>query len=170
MEEETLSRMFDMAKGLQQWENDSQWKLLQTPFNIKTIFQWENLYNKNLENTPKVDIYSIRKALGKYHFMVPSSTYSAKPIPKTRRLLTSPIVFKEVDDNGEVKEYIYDRIKGKMEAPKYLHYPNIGYTELQDLKYGRFAFNGINPEIAKIQDEEEEIRQKKNKSNKDDMK
>lgn len=51
----------------------------------------------------------------------------------------------------------------KATPSRYIFCPDIGYSELQNLKYGRFAFNGINPEIAKIQTEEESIRlQKKN--------
>jgi hypothetical protein len=50
----------------------------------------------------------------------------------------------------------------KAKPSRYVFCPDIGYTELQDLRYGRFAFNGINPEIAKIQNEEEMIRLQKN--------
>lgn len=43
----------------------------------------------------------------------------------------------------------------KQSKSKFVLRPDIGYTVLQNLRYGRFSFNGANPDIAKIQSEED---------------
>uniref|UniRef100_A0AC34FLP6 Uncharacterized protein n=1 Tax=Panagrolaimus sp. ES5 TaxID=591445 RepID=A0AC34FLP6_9BILA len=80
----------------------------------------------------------------------------------TRQKLEEQAKKKQLTDIAE--EYRGRKIpatKNKAKPSRYEFCPDIGYTELQDLRYGRFAFNGINPEIAKIQTEEEMLRLRK---------
>uniref|UniRef100_A0A914ZAA1 Uncharacterized protein n=1 Tax=Panagrolaimus superbus TaxID=310955 RepID=A0A914ZAA1_9BILA len=80
----------------------------------------------------------------------------------TRQKLEEQAKKKQLTDIAE--EYRGRKIPAttnKARPSRYEFCPDIGYTELQDLRYGRFAFNGTNPEIAKIQTEEEIIRLRK---------
>ncbi|KAE9551919.1 hypothetical protein FO519_004878 [Halicephalobus sp. NKZ332] len=47
------------------------------------------------------------------------------------------------------------------DAPKFVLCPDIGYTQLMNLKQGRYSFNGANPEIENLMKEEEVRRRKK---------
>lgn len=43
---------------------------------------------------------------------------------------------------------------------KFVFCPDIGYTQLQKLRFGRFSFNGVNPDIEKLMNEESKSRKR----------
>jgi len=51
------------------------------------------------------------------------------------------------------------------EAPKFVLCPDIGYTQLLNLKQGRYSFNGANPDIEKLMKEEESKRKRESDPN-----
>uniref|UniRef100_A0A7E4UX85 M-phase phosphoprotein 6 n=1 Tax=Panagrellus redivivus TaxID=6233 RepID=A0A7E4UX85_PANRE len=51
---------------------------------------------------------------------------------------------------------------------KFVFCPDIGLSELQNVKYGRFSFNGANPEIEKIMTDESIARRRRNDPNWED--
>ena len=80
----------------------------------------------------------------------------------TRQKITEEAKMQRLDDMAE--EYHGRKIPvhtDKNKPSKYVFCPDIGYTSLQNLKFGRFAFGGMNPEIEKIQAEEELKRQRR---------